>query len=185
VAELIALAKAKPGVLNYASSSRGSANHLAAELFKFMADVNIVRVAYKGTPLALADVLNGQVQLMFATAVSVMPHVKAGKLRALAVTSLQPSQLAAGLPTMAASGLPGYEAIGLTGMLAPATTPRAIITQLNREVVRVLAQSDVKERLLATGAEPVGNSPEEFAAIIKAQVAKMSKLIKEAGIEAD
>ena len=183
VPELIALAKAKPGVLNYGSSTTGSANHLAAELFKFMAGVDIVRVSYQGPAPALADVINGQVQMMFPTIVSVMPLVKAGKLRALAVTSAQPSQLAAGLLTIAASGLPGYVAIGMTGLLAPARTPQAIVDQLNREVRRVLVQSDVKERLFATGAEPVGSSPEEFTAIIKTESARMAKLVKDAGIK--
>ena len=182
VKELIALAKARPGELNYGSSSTGSTPHLAAELFNMMAGVKIVRVPFKGSGPAVISLLGGQVQLMFATAGSVAPHVKSGRLRALAVASLQPSALAPGLPTIAASGVPGYEAVAFEGMFAPAKTPVAIIDRLNQEIVRVLNRAEVKERFFNAGVETVGSTPEEFAAAIKSNVAKWGKLIKDAGI---
>jgi tripartite-type tricarboxylate transporter receptor subunit TctC len=183
--ELIALAKARPGELNYGSSSAGSANHLAAELFKAMAGVNIVRVPYKGAGPALSAMLAGQVQVMFAGPGAVAPHVKTGRLKALAVTTAQPSALAPGLPTVAASGLPGYEASSLAGMFAPAKTPALVVTRLNQEIVRIIRRADVKERLFDFGTEGIGNSPEEFAATIKSEMAAMGKLIKDVGIRAE
>ena len=182
VKELIALAKAKPGVLNYASGSAGTITHLAAELFKAMAGVNIVRIPYKGGGPAIIGLVGGQVQLMFASAGSVTPQVKAGKLRALAVTTAEPSVLAPGLPTIAASGLPGYEAATPYGLLAPAKTPVVIINRLNQEVVRVLNIAEVKEHLLNGGAETVGNSPAQFAAAIKSEMTMWGKVIKDGGI---
>lgn len=182
VKELIALAKARPGELNYASGAAGSSNHLAAELFKAMAGVNIVRVAYKGVPLALNAVIGGQVEMSFPDAGTGSPHVKSGRIRALAVTSAKPSALAPGLPTLAGSGLPGYEAQLILGMFAPAGTPAALINRLNQEIVRVLNSADVKERLFNAGMETVGRPPEQFAATIKTEMAKWGKLIKDAGI---
>ena len=145
----------------------GGTDHLAGELFKSMAGINIVRVPYKGTAAAVTALVGGEVQMMIIDAGLVMPHVKSGRLRALAVTSAEPSALVPGLPTVAASGLPGYEAVGLTGIWAPAKTPAAIINRLNQEIVRVLSQPDVKEKFLNAGAEPVGNTPEQFSAYIK------------------
>ena len=185
VKELIALAKAKPGALNYSAATRGSAVHLAPELFKSMAGVDIVYVAYNSTAPALAALLAGQVQLSFPTAPSAGPLLKAGKLKALAVTSAQPSVLVPGVPTMAASGLPGYELLNYTGMFAPAKTPVTIIRRLNQEVVRALNQSDIKEKLANTGAEVVGSSPEQAASVIKSDMARLGKVIKDAGIRAD
>jgi tripartite-type tricarboxylate transporter receptor subunit TctC len=182
VKDLIALAKAKPGQLNYASAGPGSIAHIAAELFKSMAQVDFVHVPYKGTGSAFNDLIGGQVQLMFSTAAAVTGHVKSGRLKALAVTSIKPSALAPGLPTVAASGLPGYEAASMVGVLAPAGTPRAIITRLNQEIGQVLDKPDVKERLFATGAETVGGPPEQFAATMKSEMARLGKLIKDAGI---
>lgn len=147
VQELIALARAKPGEFNFSSGSTGAATHLTGELFKVMAGVNIVRVPYKGNGPALNALLGGEVQLMFANAGSVAPHLKSGRLRALAVTTAQPSALAPGLPTMAASGLPGYRAEVPTGIFAPAKTPTTLVNLLNREIVRVLNRADVKEKL--------------------------------------
>ena len=184
VKEFIALAKAKPGALNYASGNTGSLIHLAAELFKSMAGVNFVRVPYKGTGQAVNDLVGGQVQLMFATAASVAPHIKSGKLRGLAVTSAQPSALAPGLPTIA-STLPGYEAVGESAMYASGKTPTAIIKRLNQEIVRVLNQADIKEKFLTTGSEPAPSSPEKHAIVMKAEIATWSKLIKDAGIKAN
>ncbi len=181
VRELIALAKARPGDLNYAAGSLGAAPHLAAELFKAMGRLNIVRVAYKGTGGSLIGILSGEVGLMFPTAGSVTPYIKSGKLRALAVTSLQPTPLAPGLPLLS-EALPGYESVSLNGLLAPARTPEAIIRQLNAEVARVMTRADIKEKLVAAGTDAMSTTPEEFAAIIQADMAKWGKLIREAGI---
>ena len=185
VAELIALAKAKPGDLNYASGSTGAAPHLAAELFNSLAGVKIVRVNYKGTGPALNDLIAGQVQLMFTTTGTGLAQVKSGRLRALAVTSLEPSVLAPGLPTMAASGVPGYEAESTHGLLAPANTPAAILDLLNRETVRVLNRADVREKLLNAGVEALGSTSAAFAASIRADMSKWGKLIKDVGIRAE
>ena len=182
VRELIALARAKPGELNFSSGSSGAATHLTGELFKALAGVNIVRVPYKGNGPALNALLGGEVQLMFANAGSVASHLKSGRLRALAVTTAQPSALAPGLPTMAASGLPGYRAEVPTGIFAPAKTPATLVKLLHREIVKVLSRADVKERFFNIGVEIVGGTPEEFAAYIRADMAKWSKVIKDAGI---
>ena len=185
VSELIALAKAKPGQLNYASALTGSVNHLAAELFKAMAGVDIVRITYNGTGPAINALLGAEVQLSFANAAAAMPLVRSGRLRALAVTSAAPSALLPGLPTVAASGLPGYETENLNGVFAPARTPAAVITRLNQEIVRILNRPEVKERLLNSGVEPKGSTPEFFAAAIKADMARMGKVINSAGIKAE
>lgn len=185
VKDLIAIAKAKPGQLNYGSGGSGATTHLAAELFKSMAKVNIVRVTYRGNAPALNDLIAGQIQVMFATAGTVAPHIGSGRLRALAVTSAQPTALSPGLPTVASSGLPGYESLSIYGVFAPSKTPTAIIQQLNREMVRVLHRADVKEQFFNAGVETVGSSPEAFAAAIKSDVARMAKVINEAGIRED
>jgi tripartite-type tricarboxylate transporter receptor subunit TctC len=185
VKELIAIAKAKPGQLNYGSGGSGATTHLAAELFKSMANVNIVRVTYRGNAPALNDLIAGQTQVMFITAGAGAPHIGSGRLRALAVTSAQPSALSPGLPTVASAGLPGYESLSIYGVFAPSRTPVAIVQQLNREMVRVLNRPDVKELFLNSGMEVVGSTPDAFAAAIKADVARMSKVIKDAGIQGD
>jgi tripartite-type tricarboxylate transporter receptor subunit TctC len=185
VAELIALAKAKPGELNYASSGTGASNHLAGELFKVMSGIDIVRIAYKGAAQGLNDLIGGRVQLMFPTSVAATPYVKSGQVRALAVTSAEPSALAPGLPTMAAAALPGYESIAIYGVFAPARTPPAIIRKLNAEIVRVLNAPDLKERFFNIGMEPVGGSPEQLAATIRSEMARIAKVIKEAGIRSE
>jgi len=185
VKDLIAIAKAKPGQLNYGSGGSGATTHLAAELFKSMAKVNIVRVTYRGNSPALNDLIAGQIQVMFATAGTVAPHTGSGRLRALAVTSAQPTALSPGLPTVASAGLPGYESLSIYGVFAPSKTSAAIIQQLNREMVRVLNRADVKDLFFNAGVEAVGSSPEAFAAAIKADVARMSKVISEAGIRED
>ncbi len=185
VKELISLAKAKPGELNYASGGMGSSNHLAAELLNAMAGVRITRVLYKAAAPALTDVIGAQVQLMFATAGSAMPYVKSGKLRALAVTSAEPSALTPGLPTVAAAGLPGYESVAIYGIFAPAGTPATIIGRLNREIAEVLNKAEVKDRLFASGVEVVASSPEQLGAAVKADMARMGKVIKDAGIRTD
>jgi len=185
VRELVAHAKANPNALNYASGTIGSTNHLAAELFKALAGVQIARISYKGSGYAVNDLIGGQVQIMFATSGSIAPHVKSGRLRALAVTSALPSALAPGLPTVAASGVPGYEAVTMYGLYAPAQTPAAIIVRLNREAARFLQTADIREKLFGAGVETVGGSPQEFAAAIKADIARLSKVIKDAGIHAE
>jgi tripartite-type tricarboxylate transporter receptor subunit TctC len=185
VAELIALAKAKPGELNYASSGTGASNHLAGELFKVMAGVNIVRIAYKGAAQGLNDLIGGRVQLMFPTSVSVMPFLKSGQVRALAVTSAEPSALTPGLPTMAAAGLPGYESIAIYGVFAPAGTPQPVVAKLNIEVVRVLSAPDLKDRFFNIGMEPVGGSPDQLAATIRSDMTRIARVIKDAGIRSE
>ena len=182
VQELLALARARPGELNYASSSAGSAAHLAAELFKAMAGVKIVRVPYKGTGSALNGLIGGEVQMMFAGTSAIAPHVKSGRLKALAITSAQRSTLLPDLPTVAASGLPGYESSLILGMLAPAKTPPAIINRLNQEIAKILGRPDIKEKLFNTGTEIVASSPAEFSAKIKSEMAVWGKVIKDAGI---
>ncbi len=185
VKELIALAKARPGELNYASSGVGSSNHLAAELFKAMAGINTLHVPYRGAGPALTALIGGQIQLMFPSASSVTPHVKSGRLKALAVTSAEPSALAPGLPTVTASGLPGYESSLILGVFAPAGVPATLINRLNREIVKVLHAPEVKEKLFSSGVEVVGSSPEQFASRVKSEMTRLGKLIKDAGIRAD
>ena len=185
VKELIALAKARPGELNYASGSAGAANHVAAELFKAKAGVAIVRVNYKGAAAGLNALMSGEVQVMFVTAAAVVPHIKTGRVRALAVTSTKPSALLPDLPTVAASGLPGYESASIYGVFAPARTPRPIVARLNKEIVQVLGKPDVKEELLSMGGEAVGSSPAQLAAVVKSEMAVVGKLLKEAGIRAE
>lgn len=179
--ELIALARARPGELNYAAGTLGAAPHLAAELFKAMAGANIVRVAYKGTGPSLIGIIGGQVEMMFPTAGSVTPHIKAGKLRALAVTSLQPSALAPGLPVLAAT-LPGYESVSLNGMFAPAKTPESHISLLNQEIARIMARPEIRERLLNAGMDAMHTTPGEFAATIKSEMGKWGKIIRDSGL---
>ena len=185
VSELIALAKARPGALNYASIATGSSSHLAGELFKAMAGVSLVRINYKGSGAALIALIAGEVEVSFANAVSVTGAIRSGRLRALAVTTAQPSPLAPGLPTLAASGLPGYESVTITGIFAPAATPAAVINRLNGEIVAALNRADIKERFFNAGSEVVGSTPEELTATIKSEISRMSKVIKDAGIKAD
>lgn len=184
VKELIALAKARPGELSYSSSGTGSSTHLAAALFVSMAGINIQHVPYKGAGPSLNGLVGGQVHLGFAFAGGSMPHVKAGRLRALAVCSAQPSALTPGLTPLAAT-LPGYELISTLGIFAPAGTPAAIVTRLNQAVVQVLNRPEVKERFFAAGAETVGSTPDELLALIKADMARLGPVIKNAGIRDD
>jgi tripartite-type tricarboxylate transporter receptor subunit TctC len=186
VKELIALAKAKPGELNYGAGAIGAATHLASELFKVMAGVNIVHVPYKSTGGAVTPLLSGQLQLMFGTTGTIAMHIKSGKVRALAVSTAQPSALAPGLPTIAAAAnLPGYESAATAGVFAPAATSQAIIKRLNEEMVRVLARPEVKERFFNQSVEIVGGSPQETAAFVKSDIATTARIIKEAGIRVE
>ena len=185
IKELIALAKARPGELNYSSTSTGSASHIAAESFNYMAGVKIVRIPYKSSAQESADLVSGEVQLTFFDAGTATRFMKSGQVRALAVGSAQPSPLFPALPTIGAT-VPGYEAKPqINGLFAPARTPEAIIRRLNQEVVRVLNQPEVKEKLFAAGVETAGTTPEQFAAEIKSEIAIMAKVIKNAGIRVD
>ncbi len=185
VQALIALAKTKPGELNYGSGATGSTSHLGAELFKAMAGVNIVRIPYKGAGPAVNGLIGGQVQMMVASSSSVAPHIKSGRLKALAVTSLQPSEMFPDLPTVSASGLPGFDAASMIGMFAPAKTPTAIVNRLHLEIVKTLNRPDTRAKLFIAGMEILGSSPAQSAATIKADMARMGKVIKDAGIRAE
>jgi tripartite-type tricarboxylate transporter receptor subunit TctC len=182
VKELITLAKSRPGEINFASAGAGNVTHLAAELFKSMTGINIVHVPYKGSAPALVDLMAGQLSMYFDTMPSSLPHVRAGKLKALAVTSAKRSLAAPDIPTVAESGLPGYETSSWFGILAPAGTPAAVVSKLNHELVNIIRAPDTLERMKSQGLDPVGNSPEEFAAVIKGDIAKWGKVIKEAKI---
>jgi tripartite-type tricarboxylate transporter receptor subunit TctC len=181
VQEFIALARARPGELNYAAGSPGSTSHLGAELFKAMAGASIVHVPYKGNGPALTALIGGQVQMMFANVALVTPHVKSGRLKSLGVTSRKPTELAPGVPTVA-SALPGYELVTNISVFAPARTPEAIIRFLNQEIVRLLNKPEIREKALSMGVEAVGSTPGELTAAMKAEVARFSKVVKDAGI---
>jgi tripartite-type tricarboxylate transporter receptor subunit TctC len=185
VKEVIALAKAKPGELNYASSGTGGSSHLFMELFKSMAQVNIVHVPYKSTAPGVVDVISGQVQLTINSAPGLTPHIKTGKLRGLAVTTAEPSLLVPDLPTLASSGVPGYEASGITALLTTGRTPAAVVKRLNEVVVRYINTPEVKDKLFNAGGEVVGSSPEQLAALIKREMAVWGKVIKDAGIRVE
>ncbi len=182
IKDLIALAKARPGELNFSTGGSGSSSHLAPELFKQMTGVNMVRIPYKSGAVEIADLIGGQLQLTFGGGGTVAPYVKSGRLAAIAVTSPQPSALFPGLPTVASSGLPGYESVQIFGLFTQAKTPDAVIRQLNQEIVKYLSTAETKERILSAGLEAVGSSPEEFAAVIRAEMARMGKVIRDAGI---
>lgn len=179
VKELIALAKAKPGELNYASSGVGSTNHLSGELFNGMTGARIVRINYKGVGPAVTALLSGEVHLMYANLAAVSSQLQSGRLRPLAITSAEPSALRPGLPTMAASGLPGFETVVITGVYAPAATPAVLVNRLNQELVRVIHLPEIKERFSSIGIETVGSSPQELTAAMKAEIARTAKLLKE------
>ncbi|HKA44485.1 MAG TPA: tripartite tricarboxylate transporter substrate-binding protein [Burkholderiales bacterium] len=182
VRDLISLAKARPGELNFATGPSGAIPHLSAELFKAMSGIDIVHIAYKGVGLAVTDVMGGRVQMMFPNANAALPHIRSGRLRGLAVTSAKPSGLAAGFPTMAAAGLPGYECVAMYAVLVPARTPGALVKRLNQEIVGVLTRPDVREKFLLASVEIVASSPEELTATMKSEMARMGKVIKAAGI---
>ncbi len=182
--ELIALAKARPGELNYGSGAAGGGTHLAAELLKTMAGINIVRIPYSGDGPVTIALISGQIHVAFVNMGSVLPHVKAGRLRGLAVASKQPAAQLPGVPTVA-SLLPGFESGSLTVIVAPAKTPTPIINRLNQEIVRVLNRVEVKEKFASQGVEVVGSTPAELATIMKSQIASAAKIIKNAGITAD
>lgn len=182
VRELIGLAKAKPGQLNFSVVGAGGSINLAAELFKSMSNTDIVSIRYKGSSEAVIGTLSGESQIMFPNAALAMPHIKSGRMKALAITTARPSPIAPDLPTVASSGLKGFESEAMFGLLAPAGTPAAIVARLNQETVKALNAADVRDKLLASGSEAIGNSPEEFLAEMKSDMAKWGKVIKDAGI---
>jgi tripartite-type tricarboxylate transporter receptor subunit TctC len=182
VLELVKLAKSKPGELNFATGAPGSTNYLGAELFKHMAQLDIVGIGYKGTGPAVNGIVSGQVQLMFATASAVIPLVKQGRLRALAVGSSRRTAIAPGVPTVAESGVPGYESVSRTAMFAPARTPPEVIARLNREANAYLATNEAKERFLATGAEAIGTTPDELRQIVVSELDRVGKMVKAVGM---
>ena len=185
VAELIAAAKTKPGELTYPSAGTGNATHLGGELFATMAGITLTHVPYKGSGPGLTDLAAGRLAVAFSTALSVVPFVKSGRLRAIAVTGSARSSFVPELPTVAESGLPGYEASTWYGVLAPAATPRAIVTRLNVEIVKALALPEVRERLVAQGIDPIGNTPAQFAAYLQSEIGKWAKVIKATGVKAE
>jgi len=185
VKEFIALARAKPGQLNYASPGSGTSGHLAAELFKSMAGVDVVHVPYKGGGPAVTDLIGGQVQMLIISAVAALPQVKNGKLRALALTSLKRSPAMPDIPTVAESGLPGYEVILWYGIFLPANTPAAIVQRLNREIAKLMHTPEMRDRLAPEGGVPVGNTPEQFQEVIRADVKRWAEVIRKAGISAN
>lgn len=185
VKDLIALSRTRPGQLNYASTGAGQSTHLSMELFKSMAGLKIVHVPYKGSAPAVTDLLGGHVPLMFDNMPSALPHVKAGKLRALAVSTLKRSPVAPEIPTVAEAGLPGFEVSVWFAVLAPAGTPREVSERLNRVLVKALQAADVRERLLTQGAEPIGNTPDELTAQMKRDLVKWAKVVKDADIKLD
>jgi tripartite-type tricarboxylate transporter receptor subunit TctC len=183
VADLVALARAQPGKLSYGHAGVGTSQHLAAELFKYMAHIDIAPVAYRGTTAFMPDLLANRINMSFANIVNVVPLAREGKLRALAITSIRRSGLAPELPTMAESGFPGFEAVPWFGLLAPAGTPKDVVDKLHDETVKVLGMPEVRKKFDELGLEPIGNTPAEFAAIIRKETPEWAKVIKDAGIQ--
>ena len=185
VQELVAYAKSRPGKLNFASAGAGTSTHLAGELFKSVANIDVVHVPYKGGAAAVTDVIGGQVAYYFGTLPSSLPLAKAGKLRALGVTSLKRSPAAPEVPTIAESGYPGFEMAAWYGFLVPTGTPRDVIVKLNSATRAALVMPDVRERLVHEGSEPMGSTPAEFGTYIKAEIAKWAAVVKAANVKAD
>ena len=185
VRELIALAKAEPGKLNYASAGNGTANHLAMELFKSMAGVNITHVPYKGAPQAVTDVLGGHMNMMFNSIAPVLQHIKAGRVRLLGVASARRSPQLPDTPTISEAGVPGFEAVNWFGLFAPAGTPKSIIARLNDALVKVVRAPELRAQFETQGSDPVGSSPEEFAAFIRRDMAMYARVVKVSGAKVD
>ncbi len=185
IKELVAYLKANPGKVNFGSAGSGASNHLSTELFKSVTGVSIVHVPYKGSPPAVTDLLAGQIGMMFETGPLIMPHVKSGRLKVLAVGSAKRSLAAPDLVTVAESGYSGFETVGWAGLLAPTGTPKEIVAKLNAEVVKILSQPEVTGRFVTLGAELVSSSAEDFGAYIKSETAKWGKVIKDSGAKAD
>jgi tripartite-type tricarboxylate transporter receptor subunit TctC len=185
IKELIALARAKPGQLNYGSSGTGAPSHLAGELLKSLGGAQLTHIPYKGAGPAVASLLGGETQVMFAPIVAVMPHVKSNRLRALAVTTAKRSPAVPDIPTVAESGVPGYEIASWFGVLGPVRLSPEIVTKLNRDIVKAVQAPETRDRLANEGAEPIGSTPAQFAAYLRAEDARYAKLIKDANIKAD
>ena len=185
VKELIAIAKARPGKLNYASSGLGSSNQMAGELFKLMAGVNIVHVPYKGNSPALTDTIGGQVEMIFSGVPLLVPHIQAGRIRAIGIGSLKRFPALPEVPTIDESGLKGYEATTWFGLLAPIKVPKEIVARLNVEVGKILASADVRDRFINEGVEPIGGTPEFFAGFIRDEINKYAKVVKAAGLKGE
>ena len=185
VQELVALAKARPGELNFGTGGNGTSNHLAGELLRIMAGINVVHVPYKGVPQALNDTLAGRMHFAFSSPMSVLPHVKEGRLRLLAVTTPRRSPGLPDVPTVAESGVPGYEFTGWMGMLAPRSTSQDIVRKLQLEVAKIVFVPELERRLATDAAEPVGSSPAEFAAFLKTDIARWTRVVREANIQVD
>ena len=185
VAELIKLAKAKPGALNYGSGGSGTPPHLATELFKQMAGINMVHVPYKTIPAAITDLVGGQLQVMFTVGPAGLPQVKAGRIRGLAVSTIKRSAFAPDLPTVAESGLPGFNVFGWNGVLATPGTPRPVVEKLHSLFITAMKDPEVRTRMAGFGFEPIGNSPEEFGAFVKEDIARWAKLVKETGAKVE
>jgi tripartite-type tricarboxylate transporter receptor subunit TctC len=182
VSELVAMARAKPGVLNYGTGASGASLHLSGELFMIATNTRMVRVPYKATGPAVLGLLTNEVQLVFATAGAVVPLLKDGKLKALGVTTLEPTPLVPGIPTIAQQGVPGFEVVTIGFMLAPAKTPQPVVRRLNQLIVKLMQQPDVKERLAAGGSDATSSSPEELGRIMREDDARMRKLFKQLGL---
>ena len=183
--ELIALAKAQPGKLNYASSGLGSSNQMAGELLKMMAKINIVHVPYKGNAPALTDLIGGHVEILFSGVPALVPHIKDGRIRAIAIGSLKRFRALPDVPTIDESGLKGYEATTWFGLLAPARTPKEIVARWNTEVGKIIASREVSERFLNEGVEPMGGTPEQFGAFIRDEINKYAKVVKAANLKGE
>jgi len=184
VKELIGLAKAHPGMLNYASGGIGSAQHLTTELFRMMAGINIVHVPYKGA-VSVPDVIAGRIQMLFSGVPQALPHVQGGRLRAVAVTTPARSPAVPEVPTVAEAGVPGFEVTVWYGILATGRTPKPVIDKLNGEIVKALQSADVRQQLTSLGLEPVGSTPGQFGAKIRAEMAQWAQVVKQAGIKAE
>jgi tripartite-type tricarboxylate transporter receptor subunit TctC len=185
VSELVAMARAKPGVLNYGTGASGASLHLSGELFMIATNTKMTRVPYKATGPAVLGLLTNEVQLVFATAGAVVPLLKDGKLKALGVTTLEPTPLVPGIPTIAQQGVPGFEVVTIGFMLAPAKTPQPVVRRLNQHIVKLMQQPDVKERLAAGGSDASSSSPEELGRIMREDDARMRKLFKQLGLTGD
>ena len=185
VQELVALGKAKPGQLNFGSGGNATSAHLAGELFRMLAGIDVVHVPYKGVPAALGDTIAGRMQFTFGSPVSTLPHVKDGRLRLLAVTTAKRAPALPEVPTVAESGVPGYELTGWMGLLAPADTPRTVVARLYQETARLVHLPEVKQRFVIDAADPVGSTPEQLTAHLKSEIERWSKVVKQAGIRAD
>ena len=185
VKQLIALAKSRPGQINYGSAGNGSTHHLSGELMKTMAGIDMVHIPYKGTTPGIAALLSGEVSLMFNTVTGIAPHVKTGRVKALAVTTPKRSEMMPGVPTLSEAALPGFEMLSWFGLLAPAATPRTVITRLNAETAKVLALPEIRTALANQGLEARGGTPEQFGDYIKGEIAKITKIAKTAGVKAE